>query len=57
MVVDQLVEGLLPTPEIHGSNSDSGKLLSTNCTKENTKIKKKKKRPGMVHLLKKVVAH
>ena len=48
MVVAQLVEQLLPTPEIRGLNLDIGKILSTNCTIEKTKIKKK--RPGMAHL-------
>ena len=48
MVVAQLVERSLPTPEIGGSNPDIGKVLSTNCTLEKTKIKKK--RPGMAHL-------
>ena len=38
----------LPTPEIRGLNPDIGKILSTNCTIEKTKIQKK--RPGMVHL-------
>ena len=50
MVVAQLVERLLPTPEILGSNPDFGKILSTNCTIE--KIIIKKKRLGMVHLKK-----
>ena len=44
----QLLERLLPTPEIRGSNPDIGKILSTNDTTEKTKIKQ---RPGMVHLL------
>ena len=47
MVVAQLVEQRLPTPEIRGSNTYA---KSTNCTIEKTKIKKK--RPGMVHLKK-----
>ena len=47
VVVAQLVEQLLPTPEIHGSNPDISKILSTNCTTEITKIKKK--RLGMAH--------
>ena len=51
MVVAQLVERSLPTPEIRGLNPDIGKILSTNCTIEKTKIKKK--RLGMAHLLKK----
>ena len=41
----QLVERSLPTPEIHGLNPEIGKILSTNCTIE--KMKLKKKRPGM----------
>ena len=40
-VVAQLVEWLLPTPEIRGLNPDFGKLLSTNCKIENKKIKKR----------------
>ena len=31
VVVAQLEEGSLPTPEIRGSNPDIGKVLSTNC--------------------------
>ena len=41
-------ERSLPTPEICGSNPDIGIILSTNCTKEKTKIKKK--RPVMAYL-------
>ena len=48
VVVAQLVERSLLTPEIRGSNPDIGKTLSTNCTIEKTKIKKK--RSGMAHL-------
>ena len=48
LVVAQLVVLLLLTPEIRGSNPDIGKIVSTNCTKGKTKIKKK--RPGMDHL-------
>ena len=48
VVVAQLVERLLPTPEIRNLNLDIGKILSANCTLENMKIKKK--RPGMAHL-------
>ena len=51
VVVAQLVERLLPTPEIRGSNPDIIKIVYTNCTIEKTKIKKK--RPGMGHLKKK----
>ena len=42
VVVAQLVERSLLTPEIRGSNPDIGKVLSTNCTIEKTKIKKKR---------------
>ena len=51
VVVAQLVERSLPTPEIHGVNPDIGKILSTNCTIEKTKIKKKSH--GMAHFKKK----
>ena len=50
MVVAQLVEQLLLTPEICGSNPDTSKILSTNCTIEKTKINKEW--PGMAHLKK-----
>ena len=50
VVVAQLVEWSLPTSEIHGSNPDIGKILSTNRSIEKTKIKKK--RPGMAFLKK-----
>ena len=50
MVVAQLVEQSLPTPEIQGSNLDNGKILSTYCAIDKTKIKKK--RPGMAHVQK-----
>ena len=53
MVVAQLVEQSLLTPEIRGSNPDIDKILSTNCSIESTKIKKKK--PGMVHLTKSII--
>ena len=46
----QLVEQLLLTPEILGPNPGIGRGLSTNCTLEKTKIKKK--RPEMAHLKK-----
>ena len=45
----QLVDWLLSTPEIHSLNPDIRKLLSTNCSLEKTKIKK---RHGMAHLKK-----
>ena len=32
VVLAQLVERSLPTPEIDGSNPNNGKILSTNCT-------------------------
>ena len=41
VVVVQLVERLLPTLEIRGLNPDIGKILSTNCTIEKTKINKR----------------
>ena len=50
VVVAQLVEWLLPKPDIRSLYPDIGKILSTNCTIE--KIKIKKKRPGMAHLKK-----
>ena len=50
VVVAQLVKRSLPIPEIRGSNPDIGKILSTYCTIEKKKIKKK--RPGMAHLKK-----
>ena len=46
----QLVERLLLTPEVCGLNPNIGKILSTNCTIEKTK--KKKKRPEMGYLKK-----
>ena len=52
VVVAQLVELLLPIPEVRGSNPVIGKIyiehLTVNCI-EKTKIKKK--RPGMAHFL------
>ena len=52
VVVAQLTEWSLPTPEIRSSNPDIGNeifqtYLSVNCYSEKTKIKKKK--PGMAH--------
>ena len=52
MVVTQLVERLLPIPEVRGSIPVIGKiyiehLFTVNCI-ETKKIKKK--RPGMAHL-------
>ena len=44
VVVAQLVEWSLPTPEFLGSNPDIDKILSTNCTIEKPKIKNE--RPG-----------
>ena len=51
MVVAQLVEQSILTPEVRGSNPIIGKiyiahLLTLNCI-EKTKVKKK--RPGMAH--------
>ena len=47
VVVAQLVERSLPTPEICSSNPDISEILTTNCTLEKMKIKKK--RPGMAY--------
>ena len=41
VVVAQLVEQSLPTPEIRGSNPDIGKILSSNCKIEKIEIKKR----------------
>ena len=41
MVVAQLVEWSLPTPEICGLNPDIRKKNSTNCTIEKEEIRKK----------------
>ena len=46
-VVAQLVEQLLPIPELRSSNPDISKILTTNSTIEKKKIKKK--RPGIAH--------
>ena len=48
VVVAQLLELSLVTPEIRGLNPEICKILSTNCTIETTKIKKK--RLGTAHL-------
>ena len=48
VVVAQLVERSLTTPEIRGTNPDIGEILSTNSTIGKMEIKKK--RPGMGHL-------
>ena len=48
VVVAQLVERSLTTSEILSSNPVIGKILSTNCIIEKTKIKKK--RQGMAYL-------
>ena len=50
VVVAQLVDRLLPSPEVHGLNLVIGKILSTNSIIEKTKINKK--RPGKAHLKK-----
>ena len=55
VVVSQLIERSLLTPEIHGPNPNIGnkifrKQLSVNCCPEKMKINKK--RPGMAHLKK-----
>ena len=43
----QLAEWSLLTPEVRRSNPDISEILSTNCTLEKTKIKKK--RQGMAN--------
>ena len=48
VVMAQLVGQMLPTPEIRSLNPDIDEILTTNCTIEKMKIKKK--RPGMAHL-------
>ena len=48
VVVAQLVERSLPTPEFQGLNPVIGKIVSTNIKRQ----KIKKKRPGMAHLKK-----
>ena len=52
MVVAQLVERLLPPPEIRGSNPNIGKVLTTNC-KLNRKDENKEKEAGNGPSLKK----
>ena len=54
MVVAQLVERLLPTPEIGGSNPiiDINDQYSTICGLENLDNKGKRGQSGMAHLLK-----
>ena len=48
VVVAQMVEQMLPPPEIRGLNPDIDEIVTTNCTIEKTKIKKK--RPGMAQI-------
>ena len=56
VVVAQLVERSLPTPEIRGSNPNIGKIYLPIVIKlKKTKIKKK--RPGMAHLSKKKIRY
>ena len=57
MVVALLVEGSLPTPDVHGSNPVMIKFIcSINCI-EKTKIKKKEKRPEKAQFLKKLLLY
>ena len=56
----QLVERSLPIPEVRGSNPVIGKILYlywtfVYCQLCFEKTKKKKKRPGVVHLKKKII--
>ena len=44
VAVAQLVERSLPRPEIRGSNPDIGEILSTTCSIEKTKRKRKRAR-------------
>ena len=54
MVVALLVEGSLPTPDVHGSNPVMIKFIcSINCI-EKTKIKKKEKEAGKGPIFKKI---
>ena len=46
VVVAQLVERSLPTPEIHGSNPAIGKIVSTNCMIKKDENKEKEARNG-----------
>ena len=50
VVVAQLVDQSLPTPEICGLSLDMGKILFTSCTILTEKREIKKKRPGMARL-------
>ena len=45
VVVAQLVEWSLPTPEICGSNPDIDKILSTNCRKDENKERRGREWP------------
>ena len=46
VVLAQLVERLLPTPEIRGTNPIIRKILCTNCTIKNRKDERKEKEAG-----------
>ena len=58
VVVPQLVERLLPNPEVPGSNLVISKNLYRTFTVNSIeKAKIKKKRPGMAHFLEKVLLY
>ena len=50
VVVAQLVDWSLPTSDIRSSNPDNGKILSTNCTIEKAKKKRKRGREWPIFL-------
>ena len=54
VVVAQLVERLLPTPEIHRLQPIISKVLSTNCTVKNRKAESKEREAGNCPSLKKI---
>ena len=47
VVVAQLVQRSLPTPEIRSSNPDTGEILSTNCKFEKTNIKEEAEKANL----------
>ena len=51
MVVAQLIERSLPTPEFCGLNLNIGKILSINLSLEKTKRKKRKAGNGLSFLI------
>ena len=60
VVVAQLVERLLPTPEIHGSNPNIRKVLFTNCElnrRDDNNDKEARKGPSLKKLAENYVFH